>query len=185
MNIYDFDGTIHRGDSSFAFYRYCLLHRPYLIFLLPVQLLGIIAYLLKLTDSTGMKQFFYLYFRFIDAEKMAQDFWKQDIPKNIYPWFYEYHQEDEVLVSASPEFFLRYACDALGIKRLIASKIDPKTGKALGPNVTGKEKERQFRAFFPDVTPENSFYDRDKDLYVSNLAKHRFKIINGIPKEQV
>ncbi|MBR3355529.1 MAG: hypothetical protein IKG47_09315, partial [Oscillospiraceae bacterium] len=95
------------------------------------------------------------------------------------------HQEDEVLVSASPEFFLRYACDALGIKRLIASKIDPKTGKALGPNVTGKEKERQFRAVFPDVTPENSFYDRDKDLYVSNLAKHRFKIINGIPKEQV
>ena len=185
MNIYDFDGTIHRGDSSFAFYRYCLLHRPYLIFLLPFQLLGAIAYLLKLTDVGGMKQFFYLYFRFIDAEKMAQEFWKEDIPKNIYPWFYEYHQEDEVLVSASPEFFLKYACESLGIKHLIASKIDPKTGKALGPNCTGKEKEIQFRAAFPDVQPEKSFYDRDKDLYVSNLAKHRYKVIKGIPNEQV
>ncbi len=185
MNIYDFDGTIHRGDSSFAFYRYCLLHRPYLILLLPVQFLGVLAYLFKFTDLTGMKQFFYIYFRWIDAEKMAQDFWKQDIPKNIYPWFYEYHQEDEVVVSASPEFFLKYACDALGIKYLIASKIDPKTGKALGPNVTGREKKKQFLAVFPDAEPENSFYDKDKDLYVSNLAKHRYKIIHGIPEEQL
>ena len=115
MNIYDFDGTIHRGDSSFAFYRYCLLHRPYIVLLLPFQLFGALLYMLKLTDLVGMKQHFYLYFRWIDAEKMAQEFWKQDIPKNIYPWFYEYPCDNKVLVSASPEFFLKYACEALGI----------------------------------------------------------------------
>ena len=185
MNIYDFDGTIHRGDSSFAFYRYCLLRRPYIVLLLPFQLFGALLYMLKLTDLVGMKEHFYLYFRWIDAEKMAQEFWKQDIPKNIYPWFSEYRSEDEVLVSASPEFFLRYACETLGIKHIIASKIDPETGKALGPNITGEEKKRQFLAAFPGAEPENSFYDRSKDLYVSNLARHRYKVIRGVPVEQI
>ena len=184
MNIYDFDGTIHRGDSSFAFYRYCLVRRPYIALLWPVQFLGVIAYLFRLIELTKLKEFFYLYFRMIDAEKMARDFWEKDIPKNIYPWFYEYHQDDEVLVSASPEFFLRIACDKLGIRTLIASKIDPHTGKALGPNCTSQEKKRQFLLAFPDAKPENSFFDKDKDLYVSELAKHKYRIVGGLPREQ-
>ncbi|MBQ8994694.1 MAG: haloacid dehalogenase-like hydrolase [Oscillospiraceae bacterium] len=184
MNIYDFDGTIHRGDSSFAFYRYCLLHRPYIILLLPAQLFGVVLYLLKRIDLTKMKEFLYLYYRWIDAEKMAKQFWDQDIPKNIYTWFEEYPCDNKVLVSASPEFFLQTACEKLGIGTLIASKIDPKTGKALGPNCSGQEKKRQFLEQFPDAEPENSFFDKSKDLYVSNLAKHRYKIVRGIPHEQ-
>ena len=89
-----------------------------------------------------------------------------------------------MLVSASPEFFLRIACDKLGIRTLIASKIDPHTGKALGPNCTSREKKRQFLLAFPDAKPENSFFDKDKDLYVSELAKHKYRIVGGIPREQ-
>ena len=184
MNLYDFDGTIHRGDSSFAFYRFCLLHRPYIAILWPVQLFAAVACLLHLIDLTRMKELFYLYFRLIDAEKMALAFWKKDLPQNIYPWFYEVRGENDVLVSASPEFFLRPACDELGISHLIASKVDPKTGKTKGKNCTGKEKLVRFRSEFPQVIPDRSYYDKPKDLYVSNLAKRRFLIVRGIPVEQ-
>lgn len=184
MNIYDFDGTIHRGDSSIAFYKYCLFHRPQIIFLLPIQIIGILLFFLKLIDLTSLKTFLYSYFRIIDAEMMAKRFWEQDIPKNIYPWFSEYHQDDDVLISASPEFFLKPACARLGIKTLIASKVDPKTGKTTGKNCTGIEKKIRFQQLFPDTVPERSFYDKPKDLYVSKLAKHRYLIINGIPVEQ-
>ena len=166
MNIYDFDGTIHRGDSSIAFYKYCLFHRPQIIFLLPIQIIGILLFFLKLIDLTSLKTFLYSYFRVIDAEMMAKRFWEQDIPQNIYPWFSEYHQDDDVLISASPEFFLKPA------------------GKTTGKNCTGIEKKIRFQQLFPDTVPERSFYDKPKDLYVSKLAKHRYLIINGIPVEQ-
>ncbi len=184
MNIYDFDGTIHHGDSSIAFYKYCLVHCPQVILLWPIQLIGVILYLLRVIDLTRMKSFLYSYFRVIDSEKMAAQFWEEDIPKNIYPWFKDYHQENDVLISASPEFFLKPACEKLGIKILIASKVDPKTGRTLGKNCTGEEKKYRLQELFPDIVPERSFYDKQKDLYVSNLAKHRFMIINGIPVEQ-
>ena len=113
-----------------------------------------------------------------------QSFWKQDLPKNIYPWFYEVRGENDVLVSASPEFFLRPACDALGIRHLIASRVDPKTGRTTGKNCTGEEKLVRFRAEFPQAEPDQSYYDKPKDLYVSNLAKRRFLIVRGTPVEQ-
>ncbi len=184
MNIYDFDGTIHRGDSSIAFYRYCLLRRPQIIILWPIQLIGVFLYIIKIIDLTRMKTYLYSYFRLIDTEMMVKHFWEQDLPRNIYPWFKEYHQDDDILISASPEFFLKPACEKLGIKTLIASKVDPKTGKTLGKNCTGKEKKQRFLEMFPDTIPERSFYDKPKDLYVSNLAKHRYLIVDGVPVEQ-
>ena len=89
-----------------------------------------------------------------------------------------------MLISASPEFVLAPICRELGISALIASQVDPKTGKYTGKNCSGQEKIRRFREMFPDVTPENSYYDRDVDLPVSRLAIHGYRIVDGEPVQE-
>ena len=183
MNIFDFDGTIHRGDSSVAFYLYCLRRRPYIVLLLPVQAAAALLHVLGIIDVTAMKQVFYLYFRLIDAKALLASFWEQD-RKNIQEWYHRVHTEYDVLISASPEFMLAPICEELGIRTLIASKVDPGTGKYTGKNCSGEEKVLRFRALFPDAVPENSYYDRDSDLPVSSLAVHGFRIKDGKPIQE-
>ena len=47
---------------------------------------------------------------------------------------------DDVIISASPEILLTEICRRLGIKYLIASKVEKITGKYYGENCYGKEK---------------------------------------------
>ena len=183
MNIFDFDGTIHRGDSSVAFYLYCLRKRPYIALLLPVQAAAALLHALRIIDVTSMKQTFYQYFRLIDAETMAERFWEYD-KKNILSWYRDIHSDSDVLISASPEFMLKPVCRMLGIRTLIASKVDPRTGRYSGKNCSGQEKVRRFREVFPDTEPENSYYDRDSDLPLSHLAKHGFRIVREKPIQE-
>ncbi len=59
MNVYDFDGTIYRGDSTIDFYFYALKKQPALVKFLPLQLSGIIFHLCGKIDRTQMKERFF------------------------------------------------------------------------------------------------------------------------------
>ena len=183
MNIFDFDGTIRKGDSSVSFYLFCLFRRPYLVFLLPVQGIAALLWAVKAIDITAFKQAFYIYFRFINAEKLTVPFWKKERTK-IYSWYSSIHTENDIVISASPEFLLIPICKDLGIKTVIASRVDPATGTYTGKNCSGEEKRLRFLELFPDSKVENSYYDRDSDLSVSRLALHGFRIVNGIPVQE-
>jgi len=183
MNIFDFDGTIHKGDSSVAFYLYCLARRPYIAVLLPVQAAAALLKALKIIDITSLKQTLYLYFRLIDAPAMVGRFWESD-RKNIQQWYLDIKKDTDVVISASPVFLLEPICRELGVGTLIASRVDPRTGRYTGRNCSGAEKPVRFREIFPEAQPENSYYDRDADLPVSRLAKHGYRIVDGIPRQE-
>ena len=185
MNTYDFDKTIHRGDSSLAFYFYCLLRRPYIALLWPVQLAAALLYKLRIWDKTRMKEVFYLYFRLLDAEAMAKQFWAKRGTSRIFSWYSDTHRDDDIIVSASPEFFLRPICRQLGIGCLIGSVVDPKTGRYSGKNCTDEQKVLRLRELFPNAEFECCYYDSDSDLPMARLAKRRIRIINGVPHEGV
>jgi len=129
MNVYDFDDTIFPGDSSIAFYRFCLRRHKKIARRLPKQAIALLKhYVFHTITKTKMKEIFYEYFRDIpDMETTLLDFWQQNIGK-IKPFYLAQKRGDDVIISASPEFFLQPACDALGITHLIASSLDCKTG---------------------------------------------------------
>ena len=185
MNTYDFDKTIHRGDSSLSFYFYCLLRRPYLALLWPLQGAAAILYKLRIWDKTQMKQVFYLYFRLLNAEKMAEAFWAKRGTSRIFSWYFETHREDDIIVSASPAFFLKPICKQLGIRHLLASQVDPKTGRYSGKNCTDEEKVLRLQAEFPQAEFECCYYDSDSDLPMARLAKRRLRVIDGVPHEGI
>ncbi|MBQ2697010.1 MAG: haloacid dehalogenase-like hydrolase, partial [Clostridia bacterium] len=140
MNCYDFDKTIYKSDSSTDFYRFCLCRYKKMFFRLPRQIWAFFRhYILHSITKTQMKEIFYEYFQDIpDMDKALSVFWEKNIHK-VKDFYTAQQKTDDVIISASPEFFLEPACKRLGISHLIASPVDPKTGKHSGENCHGKE----------------------------------------------
>ena len=148
MNVFDFDGTLYHGDSTFDFCCFCLKQDPSLAKYFPTIFAGFARYSVKRIDKTHMKQMFYRFLRDVDTESMVEAFWLTH-KKNIYPWYAAIHEEDDIVISASPEFLLKPICEELGIHTLMASRVDPHTGKYTGANCHGEENPICIEYLFP------------------------------------
>ena len=168
MNVYDFDKTIFRGDSSARFYAYCLIRTPRMLKRLPRLLYGAIFVLPK--DKRRFKE---ETFRFLtdlkDPEGMTASFWKKNLCR-VKRFYRERKRPDDVIASASPEFLLRPALEALGVTRLIASPVSIRTGRYSGPNCHGEEKVVRFRDEYPGETIDNFFSDSHSDDPMARIA---------------
>ena len=89
-------------------------------------------------------------------------FWAKNF-RRVKPWYPAAHRPDDVVISASPEFLIRPACDALGIRHVMASPVDRHTGAFHGLNCHGAEKVRRFREVWPDAIVENFYSDSHSD----------------------
>ena len=176
MNVYDFDKTIYYGDSTADFYLFCLKRHKKILTLAP-SLLGAFLkfYVFKRGTKTEFKEKMYRFLTFCDTEKDVKDFWKEYIG-NIKPFYLEQKEDDDVIISASPEFLLKPVCKRLKIKDLIASKVDMQSGKYSGINCHGKEKVKRFYEVFPDGKIDNFYSDSYSD---SPLAEIADKIVMG------
>ena len=180
MNAYDFDKTIYRGDSTVDFIFWCVRKKPSLAILLFSGVPAFGGYLLKQVEKTVFKEKFYRFLKGIpDIDAWVEEFWDSH-QENIKPWYLLQKEEDDVIISASPEFLLRPICHRLGIRHLIASRVDSRTGMYLGINCHGEEKVRRFRRVFGE-TPIQAFYsDSFSDAPMANLAETAFLVDGDI-----
>lgn len=179
MNVYDFDGTIYRGDSSLDFYLFSLRSHPGLIRFLPRQAAGVLAYKLGLLSKERGKELFFSFLRGIhDIDGCVQRFWQRN-SRRIEPWYLAQKKEDDVVISASPHFLLMPICRELSIT-LIASSVNAGNGKFLTPNCYGAEKKRRFENTFGTGSVIDSFYsDSYSDAPLAALAEKRFMVKKG------
>ncbi len=187
MNVYDFDQTIYRGDSTVDFYFYCMRHKPLMLRSVPGTIGGFGLYAAKLWDKTKAKQQMYRFLTAVgDPDAIVERFWRTHI-QNIKPWYIEKtRRPDDVVISASPEFLLRPACEQLGIRCLMASCVDAHTGKYTGVNCWGEEKVRRFREQFGDAKIDTFYSDSLSDTPLARLAQTAW-IVRGdklIPWEE-
>jgi phosphoserine phosphatase len=104
----------------------------------------------------------------------VHDFWDEH-RKNIAPWYLEQKRADDVIISASPEFLLRPISEELGV-RLIATDMEPYTGRIRGRNCHDQEKVRRLRAAFPGETVEAFYSDSLSDTPMAEIAQHAFLV---------
>lgn len=171
MNVYDFDQTIYHGDSTVDFYFYCLRRRPWMAYSWPGTAVSFALYQAKIFNKTQFKRQMYQFLRAVgNTEQLVADFWRTHL-KNIKPWYIKKTQRaDDVIISASPEFLLKPACEQLGIQHLMASRVDPHTGKYTGVNCWGEEKVRRFYEMFGKVPIETFYSDSLSDTPLARLA---------------
>lgn len=178
MNIYDFDNTIYRGDSTIDFYLFCLKTHPDLVRYIPIQIWGFLNFFLKRINKTQVKEKFYCFLNGLkNVDIDVERFWNIKI-NNIKKWYLENQKEDDIIISASPQFLLSFVCNELGIKYLIASKVDKYTGRYLGRNCHGEEKLIRLLKEFPDIQIEAFYSDSLSDWPLALKAKHAFLIKN-------
>lgn len=168
---YDFDDTIYHGDSTRDFIFYCLRRQPGLARYAPVWGWNAILWkVLHIKSKTQFKEKLYSFFGSIkDIDAYVEDFWADHF-KNIKGWYLEQKREDDLIISASPEFLLRPAIDRLGLKNFMASRVDKKTGKYTGENCWGEEKVLRFKAQMPDAEIESFYSDSRSDTPMARLA---------------
>lgn len=182
MNVYDFDGTIYKGDSTIDFYRFMLKRHPGISRHLPAFCAAAVRHKIQKCSTKELKTCF---FRFLsdvpDTEQEVEQFWETHF-QNIMPWYLHQKQKTDVIISASPVFLLEKPCRKLGVHTLIASRVDIRTGTFLGENCKGEEKVRRFREMYPCEKVDRFYSDSNSDLPMAEIAEKSFLIRNGCPQ---
>lgn len=101
----------------------------------------------------------------------------------IMSWYQKKHKEDDLIISASPEFLLKGFCQNLGCVHLIASEVDPESGKFLSENCKGEEKVKRFKMVYGNEKIEEFYSDSYSDLPMGKLAERAYLVKNGKPCE--
>ena len=140
-------------------------------------------YKLGFIAKTEFKEVFYTFISDIDdIDEKLVDFWNNNIIK-IKDWYLNQCKEDDMVISASPEFLLEEICARIGIKFLIASQVDKRSGKYTGVNCYGAEKVRRFRESFPDVIIESFYSDSRSDTPMAMIAKKAFMVKGNVVRK--
>ena len=176
MHAYDFDETIFQPDSSFHFVRYCLRHYPRAVLrALPGTVVTGVQRLAGKADTRALKEKAFAFLPYLeDVDRIVLEFWEEN-KDGIQDWYLRQKREDDVIVSASPEFLLRPIADWLGV-RLIATPMDRHTGRIIGKNCHDYEKVFRFRAAFPGERIEVFYSDSLSDTPMARLADKAFLV---------
>ncbi len=182
MNTYDFDKTIFYPDSSYSFVRWSLKRRPSLyLFWIPAAAVAGIGYLVGLSSKENLKEKVFGFLpRIKDVDSEVEQFWKEHEHK-LSDWYLKQKKDDDLIISASPEFLLKPITDKLGV-RLLGTKMDKRNGKINGLNCSGKEKVRRFREEYPDCHTEEFYSDSLSDTPMAKIAGKAFRIVDKATK---
>ncbi len=174
MNVYDFDNTIYDGDSTADFYLFSIKRHKKIALKLPSLFCAFFNfYVLKNGTKTEFKQKMYRFLECCDIEKDVSDFWNTNQSK-IKKFYLEQKRDDDVIISASPEFLLEPICRKLKIKHLIASNVDKRSGEYSGVNCHGKEKVKRFYREFGNGKINRFYSDSKSDTPLAKLADKAF-----------
>ena len=129
MNVYDFDGTICFKSSPIVFWKICIKRKPIILICLPIQTVGFLLYKYGLIKDPSL---FYIFTRFFkDETKVIKEFCDTQ-EKNMCEWYLKQKMDDDIIVSASPEFLIKEMAKRLNVS-YVASKVDFRTGKFIDP----------------------------------------------------
>lgn len=177
MNVFDFDKTIYDGDSTADFFMWCFRHHPKTLLYLPmIGCASLRYYTFRIGTKTEFKEKMYRFLKAIDGEKDVERFWSEKM-SGIKQFYREIHRDDDVIISASPEFLLKPLEEKLRIT-VIASKVDIHTGGYDGLNCYHAEKVKRFRELFPDGKIEAFYSDSYSDEPLALLADKAY-IVEG------
>ncbi len=183
MNVYDWDKTIYRGDSTVGFVFYLFRHYPKTLCNLPRTIFFGLGYALKITPKLTFKENLYHMFTYVsNMDKAIEDFTSSHLD-HIKDWYKDGQKEDDVVISASPEFLISSFCEKVGIQSVMASRVNPLTGKYDGLNCHGEEKVRRFYEKYKEGTIDEFYSDSLSDSPLARISKKAY-IVKGDERKE-
>lgn len=183
MNVYDFDKTVYNGDSSVDFYLFVAKRHPSVLLSIPAIMACAALRALGMMSTERLKERFFGFLpRIENVEREVSLFWDKNLGR-VAPWYLARQKSDDIIISASPELLLTEAARRLGVRFLIATEIDVKSGRLLSPNCKGEEKLKRFRARFGDAEINEIYTDSLSDLPLIEHARQAYLVRHGAPTE--
>ena len=179
MNTYDFDKTIYLRDSSVDFTLWCLKKYPSAVLrIIPTLAVKGLRYAFKRCDFRELKEATFSYLRHIpNVSEEVRLFWNKK-RGGIGQWYLARRRDDDIIISASPEFLLRPIADLLNVE-LIATEMDSATGKLLGKNCHDKEKVRRLFEKHPNAQIDEFYSDSLTHTPMAEAADKAFRVSKG------
>ena len=166
MNVYDFDGTIYDGDSGVDFVKFMFRKKKLLVLkYLLVSLKYVIRYKTKKISFKEMKQNLFAFVKEIDDLKFFTEEFAEIHKNNIKNYYLDLRKDDDLIISASLDFYLIPLCNKMNINNIICTKYDVKKGEIVGENCKGVEKVKRFdREYGNNTVIENAYGDSKNDV---------------------
>ena len=179
--LFDFDGTLSRGDSILPFLWYCFRHKQATVKDMWQAAMAWLDYSLKILNDTQAKELSIAFLKGKtreEAQDLAESFYQDKLMKRIFPqgvWEIQKCREEgmEVLIiTASPDVYLHTLENRLGVQGVIgtACAVDAQgkyTGALATPNCRGEEKTRRIREYLAQKGHE---MDEEKSRAYGNSA---------------
>lgn len=181
MNVYDFDGTLYQGESSFHFARFCLLKKPKVLLFFPKI---VSLYRKHKRNKLSLDEANILFKKILDTilitdedlEELVQTFWRK-YEKNLNWPLIQTMKEEDVILSAGPDFLLQNS--PLKDKHIFCSQIDLKNKKILF-FCYGENKRVRFKEMYKGRNIEKFYTDSYSDYPLMTLAHQVYLVENGV-----
>ena len=180
MNVYDFDNTIYRGESTFDLFLFYIKRCPSLIKMFPTVVKALLRYKQgKVTLDEMITRYAPMVeakiLDVVDFENDPAVFWDAHMHK-IKPFYKDLQRPDDLIITASPDFNIQEICKRLGINNYLTSKINCKSGK-IELICARSNKIKAFFDAYPDCEIDNFYTDSPKnDKPLIDISKHAFVI---------
>jgi len=176
MNVYDWDDTIYRNDSTVGLVFYCYRKRPKTLLSVPRTAVCGLLYGLRILPKQTFKENLFHMFTFVDDMENLVEEYTESHMDHVKDWYKSQQKEDDVVISASPEFLIRSFCRRVGIENVMASPVDMHTGKYSGENCHGKEKVRRFYERYPEGKIEEFYSDSKSDTPLAEISEKAYLV---------
>ena len=177
MNMYDFDGTIYDGDSFKDFLIYSFKKKPILVTKSLIK--TIFKYLKYKRGKIAFEELKETIVSFVPHIKNLNFFVQKFVIKHKYKIkkiYLNQKRKDDFIITASLDFYVKPLCHSVGIKKIVATKYDLKSGKIVGKNCKSLEKARRvskmfnkkFANFYTDSINDKPLFEYADKVYIIN-----------------
>ena len=182
MNVYDFDNTLYKGESTVDFAFFMMRRNPRIYTWIPTIFWNLLMYKLCLTEKNEMQRILNDFLKVLiqddyDLTEMVQAFWKKN-ESRLNMALIRRIRPEYVILTASPDFMMDVIGKRLGTEHILCSKVDIPT-KTIRYLNYGTNKVRYFRKVCGS-TPVRRFYtDSFNDQAMMDLAERVYLVENG------
>lgn len=173
MNVYDFDETIFTGDSEDRFFDFMFSKKGFRHYKINFKFYDLLhkAHIITKTKS---REHQYVFLKDIDDLDATLTAYWDEVQKYMKPWYNDVKQDDDIIASGTPRFLLEPIMKRLGLTNLVATEMDPHTGKIDGDFAVGEFKIVNFKAQFGTDCIDKFYSDAYSDRYVAEYAKEAY-----------
>ena len=177
VNLYDFDDTIYAGNSPLHFFIFCFKKRLIKFSHFIRIIYTYLQYKIKKINYTQLHENILSAVQGLpDIDALIAEFW-QDHKKNIKAFYLnKQDKSNDIIITASPEFLINPIAEELGVKAVIGSDVDKKTGLCSRPMCRGIEKVKEFEKKYPKAIIVEAYGNSKHDIPYLELAEKSFMV---------